>query len=70
MSGIQSSAPRDQTVAELEAELKGWKLRWAQARLELLVERRASEARTIVVVPRRRWGVRQHHFGRDRAEAR
>lgn len=67
MSTSDSRAPR---AGDPQAEL--WdayvvaKLREVQARLELIVEREraARESPTIVVAPRRRWGVRQHRFGR------
>jgi hypothetical protein len=63
----ENGAAAEQRIAVLEATL-----REVDARLALMIERAraAHEQPTIVVVPRRRWGVRQFHFGRDRTEAR
>jgi hypothetical protein len=67
MTTTDSRAPRPtDSRAELWDAYVVAKLREVQARLELIVEREraAEESPTIVVVPRRRWGVRQHRFGR------
>lgn len=65
MSTNDSPRPSD-SRAELWDAYVVAKLREVQARLELIVEREraAREAPTIVVVPRRRWGIYRLGSGR------